>query len=140
MPCEGALPDARRRTLTGGSYPSRCTFINSAAAGRRWPADRSAAWVPWVDDRAGAFANGPDSDGVVHAKGERSYRAQWWVKHTKGMEASMAIGIHGQWIHLDVERGIAIVEQSSQPVSKDEYLNSYDLNAFDAIVRHVSGR
>jgi len=27
-----------------------------------------------------AFDNGPDSDDVVHAKGEWSYRAQWWVQ------------------------------------------------------------
>jgi CubicO group peptidase (beta-lactamase class C family) len=85
-----------------------------------------------------AFDNGPDSDGVVHAKGEWSYRAQWWVKHTKGMEAFMAIGIHGQWIYLDVHRKIAIVKVSSQPKSKDEYLNSYDLNAFYAIIDFLS--
>ena len=85
-----------------------------------------------------AFDKGPDSDGVVHPKGEWSYRAQWWVKHTEGMEAFMAIGIHGQWIYLDVDRDIAIVKQSSQPVSKDDYLNGYDLNAFYAIVGHLS--
>ncbi len=85
-----------------------------------------------------AFDNGPDSDGVVHAKGEWSYRAQWWVKHTPGMEAFMAIGIHGQWIYLDVERKIAIVKQSSQPVSKDTFLNGYDLNAFYAMVDYLS--
>ena len=87
-----------------------------------------------------SFDNGPDSDGVVHPKGEWSYRAQWWVKHTKGMEAFMAIGIHGQWIYLDAERRIAIVKQSSQPVSKDTYLNSYDLNAFYALVGYLSRR
>ena len=85
-----------------------------------------------------AFDKGPDSDGVIHPKGEWSYRAQWWVKHTKGMEAFMAIGIHGQWIYLDVERDIAIIKQSSQPVSKDVILNGLDLNAFYAIVSHLS--
>jgi CubicO group peptidase (beta-lactamase class C family) len=85
-----------------------------------------------------AFDNGPDSDGVVHPKGEWSYRAQWWVKHTKGMEAFMAIGIHGQWIYLDVNRDIAIIKQSSQPVSKDTNLNGTDLNAFYAIVDYLS--
>ena len=85
-----------------------------------------------------AFDTGPDSDGVVHAKGEWSYRAQWWVKHTPRMEAFMAIGIHGQWIYLDVERRIAIIKQSSQPVSKDTFLNGYDLNAFYAIVDYLS--
>lgn len=85
-----------------------------------------------------AFDQGPDSDGVVFPKGEWSYRAQWWVKHTPGMEAFMAIGIHGQWIYLDVNRGIGIVKQSSQPISKDPYLNAYDLNGFYAIVSYLS--
>lgn len=84
-----------------------------------------------------SFDNGPDSDGIVHPKGEWSYRAQWWVKHTEGMEAFMAIGIHGQWIYLDVDRDIAIIKQSSQPLSKDNYLNLYDLNAFYAIVNYL---
>ncbi|GAA2035469.1 serine hydrolase [Agromyces tropicus] len=87
-----------------------------------------------------AFDRGPESDDVVHRRGEWSYRAQWWVRHTPGREAFMAIGINGQWIHLDPRRRIAIVKQSSQPVSKDEYLNAFDLNAFDAIVAHVSSR
>lgn len=86
-----------------------------------------------------AFDNGPDSDGVIYPKGEWSYRAQWWVKHTKGMEAVVAIGIHGQWIYLDVDRDIAIIKQSSQPVSKHDFLNGYDLNAFYAIVSHLRG-
>jgi len=85
-----------------------------------------------------AFDRGPDSDGIIHPKGEWSYRGQWWIKHTKGMEAIMAIGINGQWIYLDVNRKIAIIKQSSQPVSKDTYLNGYDLNAFYAIVDYLS--
>lgn len=87
-----------------------------------------------------AFDNGPDSDGIVHPKGEWSYRAQWWVKHTKGMKAFMAIGIHGQWIYLDPTHKVAIVKQSSQPVSKDDYLNGYDLNGFYAIVSYFKNK
>jgi len=87
-----------------------------------------------------AFDNGPDSDGVVHRKGQWSYRAQWWVKHTKGESAFMAIGIHGQWIYLDPTRKIAIVKQSSQDKSKDDYLNEYDLNAFSSIVHYLSDK
>ena len=83
-----------------------------------------------------AFAKGPDA-GVVNPAGEWSYRAQWWVKHTEGMEAFTAIGIHGQWIYFDLKRDVAIIKQSSQPLSKDEYLNLYDLNAFYALVRHL---
>jgi hypothetical protein len=84
------------------------------------------------------FDNGPDSDDVVHRKGQWSYRAQWRVKHTEGESAFMAIGIHGQWIYLDPTPKIAIVEQSSQDKSKDDYLNEYDLNAFSSIVHYLS--
>lgn len=85
-----------------------------------------------------AFDNGPDSDGVVHPKGEWSYRAQWWVKHTPGAEAFMAIGIHGQWIYVDPSRDIAVVKMSSQPMSEGEVINGLDLNTFYAIVQHLA--
>lgn len=85
-----------------------------------------------------AFDNGPDSDGVVHKKGEWSYRAQWWVRHTPGKEAFMAIGIHGQWIYIDIEHNIAIIKQSSQPVSKDQVLNGLDINGFDSIIEQLT--
>jgi len=85
-----------------------------------------------------AFDAGPDSDGVVHKKGEWSYRAQWWVKHTKGMEAFMAIGIHGQWIYIDRNHDVAIIKQSSMPPSKDTYLDGYNLEGFYGIVRYLS--
>lgn len=83
---------------------------------------------------------GPDSDGIVHPMGEWSCRAMWWVQHAKGMEALMAIGIHGQWIQLDPTRKIAIVEQSSQPVSKDTLLDGFDLAVFYALVEYLRDR
>jgi len=86
------------------------------------------------------FDNGPDSDDVVHKKGEWSYRAQWWVKHTKGMEAFMAIGIHGQWIYIDQSHKVAIVKVSSMPKSKDTYVDGYNLEGFYGIVRYLSGK
>jgi len=85
-----------------------------------------------------AFDNGPDSDDVVHKKGEWSYRAQWWVKHTKGMEAFMAIGVHGQWIYIDRNHDIAIIKQSSMPPSKDTYLDGYNLDGFYGIVKYLA--
>jgi len=85
-----------------------------------------------------AFDAGPDSDDIVHKKGEWSYRAQWWVKHTKGMEAFMAIGIHGQWIYIDRNHDIAIIKQSSMPPSKDTYLDGYNLQGFYGIVRYLA--
>ena len=87
-----------------------------------------------------AFDKGPDSDDVVHRKSEWSYRAQWWVKHTKGMEAFMAIGIHGQWIYIDRNHDVAIVKVSSMPPSKDEYLDGYNLQGFYGIIEYLSAK
>ncbi len=67
-----------------------------------------------------------------------SYRAQWWVRHTPGREAFTAIGINGQWIYLDADRNVAIIKQSSQPVSASSFYDEYNLNAFDAIIEHIS--
>ncbi|WP_202395805.1 serine hydrolase domain-containing protein [Stappia sediminis] len=85
-----------------------------------------------------AFDAGPDSDDIVHKKGEWSYRGQWWVKHTPGMEAFMAIGIHGQWIYIDRNHNVAIVKLSSMPKSKDTYLDGYNLEGFYGIVRYLA--
>lgn len=87
-----------------------------------------------------AFDGGPDSDDVVHRKGEWSYRGQWWVKHTPGMEAFMAIGVHGQWIYIDRNHNIAIVKLGSMPVSKDTYLDGYNLEGFYGIVEYLSDK
>ena len=85
-----------------------------------------------------AFDRYPYSGGTIFPKGNWSYRAQWWVRHTPGKEAFMAIGIHGQWIYIDVNRDIAIVMQSSQPEPETEYMYGYQFNAFDAIIDHLS--
>ena len=67
-----------------------------------------------------------------------SYRAQWWIRHTPGHEALMALGIHGQWIYVDVERDVAFIKQSSQPVSDDLFYDLYNLSAFDTIIAHLT--
>lgn len=84
-----------------------------------------------------AFSKGPDAKGI-QADGDWSYRAQWWVRHTPGKEAFTAIGIHGQWIYIDVTRNIAIVKQSSQPTSATDYQTAYDILGFDAIIEYLS--
>jgi CubicO group peptidase (beta-lactamase class C family) len=84
-----------------------------------------------------AFARGPDAVDYM-AGGDWSYRAQWWVRHTPGHEAFMAIGINGQWIYVDRRRRIAIVKQSSQPVASDPVIDKFVLNAFDAIIGHLT--
>lgn len=83
-----------------------------------------------------AFARGPEATGTMTQ--DWSYRAQWWVRHTPGREAITAIGIHGQWVYVDRRRGVAIVKQSSQPVSSDPEADQFILNAFDAVIDRVS--
>jgi len=83
------------------------------------------------------FAKGPSGQGLM-GDGDWSYRAQWWVRHTPGKEAFMALGIHGQWIYIDVDRDVAIIKQSSQPVSSSDFFDGYNLNAWDAIISHLA--
>lgn len=85
-----------------------------------------------------AFSRGPDAKGVMGG-GDWSYRAQWWVRHTPGREAFSAIGVNGQWIYIDVDRDVAIVKQSSQPISSSNVFDEFNINVFDAIVAEVSG-
>ncbi|NOD36275.1 MULTISPECIES: serine hydrolase [unclassified Ruegeria] len=83
------------------------------------------------------FSNGPDAKGVMGG-GDWSYRAQWWVRHTPGKESFNAIGVNGQWIYIDVERGVAIVKQSSQPEASTNYYDEYNINAYDAIIGYLA--
>ena len=85
-----------------------------------------------------AFTNGTESKGVMGG-GDWSYRAQWWVRHTPGHEAFMAIGVNGQWIYIDLAHDVAIVKQSSQPVSSSNFFDEFNINVFDAIIAEVSG-
>ena len=85
-----------------------------------------------------AFVSGPDATGPW-AGGDWSYRAQWWVRHTPGREAITAIGVHGQWVYVDRAHRVAIVKQSSQPVSSDPDTDQFVLNAFDAVIEHLAG-
>ena len=84
-----------------------------------------------------AFTNGPASAGVMGGS-DWSYRAQWWVRHTKGREAFAAIGVNGQWIYLDVDRNIAIIKQSSQPEASANKYDEFNINAFDSIIGYLT--
>ena len=84
-----------------------------------------------------AFTKGPASAGVM-GDGDWSYRAQWWVRHTKGREAFSAIGVNGQWIYLDVDRKIAIIKQSSQPEASANKYDEFNINAYDAIIGYLT--
>ncbi len=84
-----------------------------------------------------AFTRGPEAVGPSAT--DWSYRAQWWIRHTYGREAIMAIGVHGQWIYVDRARRVAIVKQSSQPTSVDLGIDQFVINAFDAVIDHLRG-
>lgn len=83
-----------------------------------------------------AFTRGPDANAL---SADWSYRAQWWIRHTYGREAIMAIGVHGQWIYVDRARRVAIVKQSSQPTSVDNGIDQFIVNACDAVIDHLHG-
>ncbi|NRB34445.1 MAG: serine hydrolase [Rhodobacteraceae bacterium] len=85
-----------------------------------------------------AFTNGTESGGVMGG-GDWSYRAQWWVRHTPGHEAFTAIGVNGQWVYIDIDRDVAIVKQSSQPVASSNFFDEFNINVFDAIIAEASG-
>jgi CubicO group peptidase (beta-lactamase class C family) len=84
-----------------------------------------------------AFSKGPEAHGI-QGNGDWSYRAQWWVRHTPGKEAFTAIGIHGQWIYIDIAHKIAVIKQSSQPTSFTDYQAAYDILGFDAVIAHLT--
>ena len=85
-----------------------------------------------------AFSNGPGGDQGVMGGSDWSYRAQWWVRHTPGRESFSAVGVNGQWIYIDVERDIAIIKQSSQPVSSTNKFDEFNINAYDAIIGYLT--
>ena len=84
-----------------------------------------------------AFKDGYAFSGIMN-DGHWSYRAQWWVTRTPGREAFMALGIHGQIIYVDVDRDVAVIIQSSEPVSADDYYTAYNLLGIQAIVDRLS--
>ncbi|MFV1977308.1 MAG: serine hydrolase, partial [Candidatus Scalindua sp.] len=84
-----------------------------------------------------AFSNGPSNKGV-RGDGHWSYRSQWWVRGTPGHEAFTALGVHGQFIYIDQTRNVAIVKQSSLPVSSQDVDLNFNINAFDSIIGYLS--
>ncbi|MGW8226146.1 MAG: serine hydrolase domain-containing protein [Anaerolineales bacterium] len=83
-----------------------------------------------------AFYNGTEAHGMMDDH-NWSYRAQWWVRHTPGQEALTAIGIHGQWIYLDLAHKTALIKLSSQPESSTDYYTAYDIHGFDAVINYL---
>lgn len=86
----------------------------------------------WIDDM---LANG---DGNAWRAGgenvfpEGRYRSQWY-QTGEASGAFCAIGIHGQWIHVDPSREITITKLSSQPNPVDDELKFANLAFFRAV-------
>jgi hypothetical protein len=87
----------------------------------------------FIDD---TFLNG---DPDTWARGESAnflpggrYRNKWYIK-AGDKKVALAIGIHGQWIHVDHERNIVIVKQSSQPLAGQDATDHMLMACFDAI-------
>ena len=85
------------------------------------------------------FSKSIDAQGAF-ADGHWSYRAHWWVRQTPGKESINALGVNGQWISLDLNRQVAIIRQSSQPVAIGTYYDDYMVNAIDSISHHLDSR
>jgi len=81
-----------------------------------------------------AFYNGSEAHGMMDDH-NWSYRAQWWVRHTPGHEAFTAMGIHGQYIYLDLAHKTACIKLSSQPESVSDLVTAYDIFGFDAVIK-----
>ena len=65
------------------------------------------------------------------------YRSNWYV--TGDPSGSFcAIGIHGQWLHVDPQTGTVIVKLSSQPLPQDEALDAFSAAFFASFNRHLS--
>jgi len=82
------------------------------------------------------FSKSIDAVGTF-SDGHWSYRAQWWVRQTPGKESINALGVNGQWVSLDLERKVAVIRQSSQPVAIGSFYDDYMVNVIDTIVKHI---
>ncbi|MCA8003335.1 serine hydrolase domain-containing protein [Burkholderia metallica] len=87
----------------------------------------------WMDDTltggsAEAWRQGNFSDWLPNGR----YRNKWYqVGNASG--ACFAVGIHGQWLYVDVARETVIAKFSSQPLPTDNDVKHLNLALFDAI-------
>ena len=88
------------------------------------------AWVEdiWTRGSEDAWHRGEMTGLFAQAR----YRSKWYVPLDRP-ETLVAIGIHGQWIHVDRRRGVTIVKMSSQPLPVDDGLDHQMMALFRAI-------
>ena len=73
---------------------------------------------------------------LVHLFPDGRYRSQWYVPEPSS-NVLCAVGIHGQWIYVDVARRMVGVKQSSQPVPGDDAMDQQTLALFRALAQHL---
>ncbi|WP_121061900.1 serine hydrolase domain-containing protein [Chachezhania antarctica] len=91
----------------------------------------------WIDDiRSGPHGLANDYLQAMFPNG--CYRNQFWIPD-RGGRAHVSLGIHGQHIYVDPDRGIVAVKLSSWPVASGVPAHLADwLAGVEAIVREVS--
>jgi CubicO group peptidase (beta-lactamase class C family) len=88
----------------------------------------------WIDDILSqgdpAAWDGSEFEAMLPPEGR--YRSQWYLSDGRGSQA-MAVGIHGQWIWVDRDRGITIAKLSSQPLPTTLGYDPIELGCFEAL-------
>ena len=92
----------------------------------------------FVDDTflngdADAWARGASANFLPGGR----YRNKWYIKAGES-KVALAIGIHGQWIHVDHQRNIVIVKQSSQPLAGQDATDQMLIACFAAIADAIA--
>ena len=69
---------------------------------------------------------------------EAHYRSKWYVRRGDAPLA-FGVGVFGQNVFADPEKGIVIAKMSSQAPPLEERLISFTMRGVDAVTRHLTG-
>ena len=96
----------------------------------------------WIEDTRRGGDDASRSAFATSGEGAKrptwSYRNKWWVLDPERGTIA-ALGIHGQTIYVDPEAELVGVKLSTWPVADEDPLWDYELGAFAAIARELSG-
>lgn len=92
----------------------------------------------WIDDilTGGDPAAWDGSEFEAMLPPDGRYRSQWYLTDGRGSQC-MAVGIHGQWIWIDRERGVTIAKLSSQPLPTTDGYDAIEQACFAALAAAV---
>ncbi len=91
----------------------------------------------WVKDiLTGGDASPWEVSGMKYLFPRARYRSQWYVPLDQP-GTLCAIGIHGQWLYIDVPTAVTAAKVSSQPIAFDEGQDRLTLETFRAVARHL---